>query len=367
MLLTASTIKDSLDNVRFFVAANLAAGIDHMVVFLDDPRDPGQREVAEFLAEQPQVTCVPTTRDGWWVDGRPAGLNARQRVNANWARAVLEPFPWAEWLFHVDGDEVVDADREALAAVPLDTACVRLAPWEAVSEWSAAARPTRFKRLLDDGELNLLHVLGALPEPSNQAYFHGHVMGKTGVRPASGLGLTLHHAVSPDGRRVAGHEDPRLRVLHYDAPSGEEFVRKWTALAQAGPARYRPSRAPAARALRTLVSSDLPDAVRAKYLRRIYDLTTSDDVALLDELALLAHRDPMADRPDAGPRPLPASAADELAGRVEELRSAPKAAHLVPDEADGRGRPPRGRAGAGSAAAPAASAADRVRRWVGRA
>ena len=77
-------------------------------------------------------------------------------------------------------------------------------------------------------------------------------MGKSGVRPGSGLGLSLHGAVSPDGPPPR-HEDPRLRVLHYDAPSGEEFVRKWTAFAQAGPARYRPSRAPSARALRTLV------------------------------------------------------------------------------------------------------------------
>ena len=35
MLFTASTLKDSPENVRFFVAANLASGVDHMFVFLD--------------------------------------------------------------------------------------------------------------------------------------------------------------------------------------------------------------------------------------------------------------------------------------------------------------------------------------------
>ena len=69
-------------------------------------------------------------------------------------------------------------------------------------------------------------------------------------------------------------------------------MRKWTALAQAGPARYRASRAPSARALRALVSSDLPDESATKYLRRIYDLTTRDDVELLDELGLLVEHDP---------------------------------------------------------------------------
>jgi hypothetical protein len=338
MLLTASTLKDSLENVRFFVAANLASGVDHMFVFVDAPREPDQQEVAAYLDDHPHVTCVRTSRDAWWHGERPAGLNARQRINVNWARAVLEPFGWAEWLFHIDGDEVARLDRTALAAVPDDVASVRLAPWEAVSEWTAAARPTRFKRLLDDGELNLLHVLGAVPEPSNQAYFHGHVMGKSGVRPGSGLGLTLHHAVGPDGRRTPGHEDARLRVLHYDAPSGEEFVRKWTALAQAGPARYRPSRAPSARALRALLAADLPDDVRTKYLHRIYDLTTRDDVELLDELRLLVHHDPMG--AEAGsPRPLPDDAAAALAARVAELSVAHKPPFLVEDATDPGGRP----------------------------
>ena len=120
------------------------------------------------------------------MDERPASLNVRQRINANWTRAVLEPFPWAEWLFHVDGDEVACLDHEALDAVPADLDAVWLPPWEAVSQWTQPGRPTRFKRLLEDADLNLLHVLGAIPEPSNQTYFHGHVMGKSGVRPAPG-------------------------------------------------------------------------------------------------------------------------------------------------------------------------------------
>ena len=272
MLLTVSTVKDSVDNVAFFVAANLAAGVDHMFVCLDAPAEPEQRDVAASLADHPHVTCLPTTRRDWWAEQRPAGLNVRQRANAGWVRAVLEPFGWAEWLFHVDGDEVAWLDREALAAVPSGTDAVWLPPWEAVSQWQGEERPRSFKRLLDDADLTLLQVLGRIPEATNQAYFHGHVMGKSGVRPASGLSLTLHDAVTPDGAKVERHEDPRLKVLHYDAPSGEEFVRKWTALAHAGPARYRASRAPVAKALRSLVARDLPDDVRARYLREIYEL-----------------------------------------------------------------------------------------------
>jgi hypothetical protein len=324
--------------VRFFVGANLASGVDHMFVFLDAPKDAEQQEVAAALADHPHVSCIATSRRTWWSDGRPASLNVRQRINANWTRALLEPFSWAEWLFHVDGDEVACVDREALAAVPADLAAVWLPPWEAVSQWTQPERPTRFKRLLEDADLNLLHVLGAIQEPANTAYFHGHVMGKSGVRPASGLALTLHDVVSASGQRSPRHEDERLRVLHYDAPSGEEFVRKWTALAQAGPARYRPSRAPSARALKTVVASDLPEETRAKYLRRIYDLTTRDDVELLDELGLLVAHDP--ERSAGTPRPLPKGAAEQLSDRVAELSTVPKAGFFVDDapRSEPRGR-----------------------------
>jgi hypothetical protein len=339
MLFTASTIKDSPENVRFFVAANLASGVDHMFVFLDAPREREQKEVAALLDDHPHVTCIPTTKRTWWAGERPGGLNVRQRINANWTRALLKPFPWAEWLFHIDGDEVACVDREALDDVPAGLDAIRLVPWEAVSQWTQPERPTRFKRLLEDGELNLLHVLGAIPDPSNQTYFHGHVMGKSGVRPASELALTLHEAVSAYGEPQPCHEDPRLRVLHYDAPSGEEFVRKWTALATAGPARYRASRAPSARALRTLVSSDLPEETRAKYLRRIYDVTTRDDVELLDELGLLVQHDP--ERSGTTPRPFPEGAAEELASRVAEFSAAPKTAFFVDDAASQAGH--RGR------------------------
>lgn len=330
MLFTASTIKDSPGNVSFFVEANLASGVDHMFVFLDAPKEAGQREVAEALGAHDRVTCIPATRAGWWADDRPANLNVRQRINANWVRTVLEPFGWAEWLFHVDGDEVAAVDREALEQVPAEAGAVWLEPLEAVSQLAPTERPTRFKRLLDDAELNLLHVLQAVDAPTNQAYFHGHLMGKTGVRPGSGLGLSLHDAVGPTGHGVPGHRDPRLRLLHYDAISGEEFIRKWNALAGAGHTRYRPSRAPTARALKTLVARDLPAETRERYLRRIYELTTLDDVDLLADLGLLVEVDPV--RGGAVPRDLPDGAAAQLAERVGALREGPKRDYFVVDK-----------------------------------
>jgi Glycosyl transferase family 2 len=344
MLVTASTVKDSAENVSFFVAANLASGVDHMVIFLDAPREPGQPEVAAMLDEHPRVTCIRTGRRTWWQGERPGSLNVRQRINANLMVAALKPLTWAEWLFHIDGDEVACVDREVMAGVPADVDVVRLAPWEAVSEWEATGRPTRFKRLLDDAELTLLHVLGIIPEASNQTYFHGHVMGKSGVRPRSGLALTIHRGIGADGNPAPAFEHEAFKVLHYDGVSGEEFVRKWTALASAGATRYRPSRAPTARALRTLVGRDLPEEVRTRYLRRIYDRTVRDDVEALGELGFLTDLDPVAE--PAGPgephRGLSHDQAAELVARLQELGEQPKASYLVPDAQERKREDPAG-------------------------
>ncbi|MGH3306391.1 MAG: glycosyltransferase family 2 protein [Nocardioides sp.] len=321
MLVTVSTILDTPANVRRFVADNLAMGVDHMVVFLDDPSAPDQDEVADELSRHRHITCVPAGR-GWWAGDRPKGLNVRQRINVNVALDLLADMQWAQWVFHVDGDEVVALDREVLAAVPAGADAVWLTPLECVSRFDATERPTLFKRLLDDDDLNLLHTLGLLAIPTNSAYFHGHVMGKSGVRPGSGLRLTLHDAVTTSGHRVLRQEDASLRVLHYDAVSGKEFVRKWTALLGAGGARFRKDRAPTVNALRTLTTKDIPGTIAEKYLRRIYEATTEDDVTTLHELGLLDEIDP-----GLGthvPEPMPESDRATLADRIAAVREVPK-------------------------------------------
>ena len=273
----------------------------------------------------------------------------RQRINANWVRALLEPFDWAEWLFHIDGDEVALLDREALAAVPAEIDAVWLvAVGGGQPVDPAAQRPTRFKRLLEEADLNLLHVLGAISRADEPGVLprprHGQVRGAAGVGsradpPRGGLGGRQ----APDAPRGPAAAGAALR-----RPSGEEFVRKWTALATAGPARYRAvAGAVGAGAAGAGVSSDLPDEIREKYLRRIYDLTTRDDVELLDELGLLVEHDP--ERGGSTPRPLPEGAAEQLASRVAELSASPEAAFFVDDAPDRRAS---GGNGAAQAAGP---------------
>ncbi|MCD4523298.1 glycosyltransferase family 2 protein [Nocardioides sp. cx-173] len=318
MIFTVTTVKDTLANVQRFVAGNLAGGADHLFVFLDGPAP----EVRAFLDSHQHVTCVRTDKS-WWLGERPAELNVRQRINANLVKALLSTLPEAEWLFHVDGDEIVQIDRDVLAAVPADTEVVKLAPLEAVSRKHWDQDPTWFKKMLGKDDLTLLHVLGAIKRPHNGALFHGHLEGKSGLRPRLDRWLTLHHVVLADKSRVEPYTHDALTVLHYESFSGEDFVRKWTSMLDAGPTfGLRSGREPTAVALRTLVSLGLSEEQAAPYLMRIFERTTEDDFDTLRDLGLLVEVDPR--QGTHRPQALGDDAREHLDGLLDRLREEPK-------------------------------------------
>ncbi len=320
LVVVTSTVKDTLGNVQRYVDGNLAGGADHLVVCLDAPDDPVTPGVRDFLDAHPHVTCVVTDQS-WWTDKRPEQLNTRQRINANVVKALLARLDWVGWVFHVDADEIVQLDRAVLDGVPTTHPAVSLAPLEAVSRKQWDADPTWFKRLLGSDDLTLLKTLGVIDRPANGAYFHGHVEGKSGVRPATDLWLTLHHVVDADKNDVEPFTDPAaLRVLHYESFSGEEFVRKWTSILAAGPrANFRPGREPTAIALETLIAKGLSPERAEPYLMRIFELTTEDDFDTLRDLGLLEHVDPR-----AGTHTPAALPDDSLGELLDAVRREPK-------------------------------------------
>ena len=314
MIVTVSTVKDSLPNVQRWVGGNLASGVDHMVVMLDA----AQPDLSAWLGDQPHVTVVEAY-DDWWAGARPEGLNARQITNANVVKALLTRTSWCDWLFHVDADEVARIDRAALAGAPADVRVARLAPLEAVSRRHWEGPPTWFKRLLDDDELTLLRVLGVVERADNEAYFHGHVRGKVGIRPALDLGLMLHRVLDPTRTELEPWSAPGLDLLHYESVDGEEFVRKWTAILAAGPqVALRPTREPTAVALRTLIGKGLTPEQARPYLMRIFERTTEDDFDTLRDLDLLVEVDPAAGGHE--PAPLSEGAREHLAALLTAVR-----------------------------------------------
>ena len=132
---------------------------------------------------QPDVTAVVTDRS-WWNGGRPGLLNRRQRLNANLARSVLTRVDGADWLFHLDADEIAQIDRAELATVPASAPAVNLRPLEVVSPLHPEGEPRLFKRLLEEPDLLLLRpwacwtsrtttATSAATSPARSASGHG--------------------------------------------------------------------------------------------------------------------------------------------------------------------------------------------------
>lgn len=284
MICTVSTIKDSVTNVTRFVEGNLAAGADHLFIFLEG----GDREVLTFLEEHPHVTVVDADELNRHTP-QASGLNVRQTVNANRINYLLSDVDSAGWLFHIDGDEVLDIDRDRLLELDPEVNSVRLVPRESVSS-SQPEHRGYFKRLLEQEELALLTVLGVVDRPSNRKYFHGHVAGKIGVRPSVRHGLHIHQS------RVLGEEHTQesyradwLRVLHYESVTMEEFLRKWEVHIQAGPeTSFRGEKELVRGAIiAVLGNAHLDEDEKRHHLTEIYRRRVEDDVPTLLRLGLL--------------------------------------------------------------------------------
>ena len=322
MLCVVSTIKDTLANVKWFVESNTKNGADHLFVFLDDTNEVSDSEVVGYLEDHRNVTVI-SSATAWWGTHRPAKLNIRQCINANVIKFLLGRHSSAEWLFHIDGDETLHVDRGVLDGLHTGIESVQLAPWEVASSGGGQGRPTWFKRPLTDDDLVLLATLGVIEDSTNRSYFHGHLQGKAGVRPSARNWLTLHRAVDFTRHAVTPFKSSQLRHLHYESYSSDEFIRKWTALVSSGPtASFRPGRARTARALWTLVGKELPRETLERYLLKIYQQTTEDDLVTLRDLGLLVEVDPRQGPHDA--RPLPSIELNVIEGELLKLMGEPK-------------------------------------------
>ena len=278
---TVTTLWDSLANVRQFVSRNLAAGADHMFVFLDAPAP----DVRDYLEGLDPVTVVRTGK-AYWHGRRPGNLNVRQIANANLVSYLLSPFDEVRWLFHIDGDESLDIDREALLSS--DAPVARLSVLESVSAPHGDADLDRFKRKPTPDELARLTDLGVISGPRLTEFFHGHVRGKVGVRPALDLRVGIHDAWDRTGERLPAQASPDWNVLHYDCWSSEEFLRKWASPMANRRANFTGRRQQLQDAVNAVIDdSSLDDEERHRRLIELYDTNVADDVTALEEAGLL--------------------------------------------------------------------------------
>lgn len=290
MVVTVSTVKDTLANVQRFVNGNLAGGADHMFIFLDEPAP----DVEDWLATRADVTFM-VCDESWWTEGRPQLLNVRQNLNANVSKALLSLTDWTDWLFHIDADEIVRIDGRRLREVPPEKSAVRLLPLEVISQMHWDGTPTLFKRLLTKEELAKLHELGVISEAANSHYFRSHTIGKAGLRPTLQLWLSVHHVVDSSGTRLQHVRNPGLQLLHLESFSGEDFVRKWTNMIGSGPrVHFGEERQRIADEIKAVLASGAPPEAISRQLTEIYTEHMEDPLPLLRELGLVERFEPLA-------------------------------------------------------------------------
>ncbi|QNN51204.1 glycosyltransferase family 2 protein [Nocardioides mesophilus] len=284
LVCTVSTVRDSPENVGAFVERNLAAGADHLFVFVDDA-DP---EVQALLSATPHVTSVPTG-PGYWADQRPSELNTRQFVNANLVNTVLSCFDRVAWLVHLDGDECLDVDKASLLSLPDDVTAVGLQTLEALSRPRWDGPVDRFKFPLSRDDLWLLSTFEVVRRPRMSDYFNGHTSGKPGLRPTLDRRLGIHRVVDHEGHSVKPLRSEDLRLLHYESYSGEEFVRKWLAhLSSGSPSSFQPRKSRIRACVRSILAKDhLGEERKRELLMEVYRRLVQDDAETLEELGFL--------------------------------------------------------------------------------
>ena len=109
--------------------------------------------------------------------------------------------------------------------------------------------------------------------------------------------LGIHKAVDHEDDRLPLERLPGLQMLHLESYSGEEFVRKWTAMIGSGPRmNFGEHRMKLATALKAVVSKDLDPVEAAHFLTAIYERHMQDPVDVLSRLGLLTEVDPVGGR-----------------------------------------------------------------------
>jgi len=287
-----TTLREPRDKILRFVNYHLNVGIDHILLFLDEGEPP------PALLGDPRVTVTRCDPEHWRqarrqleegplralrdCDGRRYRAALRQLGGASLDHQVKQYLNASlalgrarslglDWLFHVDGDELIHVREGRLGAemagVPDGVDWVVFSTLEAVPHAAVqgdgftevgvfrdVSRPTwassppldrLLARACGAAHASLAWLAGCRETFFRGAYFRGHAYGKSAARTRSPIvGLHLHRPVARGPLRV--RRSRRGRILHFDCITYEGWVAKWAGRYEGD--RARPHRRRAARA-----------------------------------------------------------------------------------------------------------------------
>ena len=233
---TASLVKSPIDRLTEWVAYHLNVGIDEMHLFFDDPDDPG----IAALRDHPRVHCYPCDEAFWSARPVPGATQPPVVVEDKQHAALYflmnGPELRADWLAHIDSDELIWAPGDVRAA--LERECGRagvhlqLPPLEAVPpdlKMTDAFREVHLFKEQHANRVDLAKRLGARAPFRGGVYLRGHRKGKALVRVGAFTSMRAH-GPTPSQLRAAEVRTTvsrKVRILHYDAGTFAEWRAKW--------------------------------------------------------------------------------------------------------------------------------------------
>ncbi|WP_436011066.1 sulfotransferase [Rhizobium sp. LjRoot254] len=267
-----ATVNERADVLEAFVAHYRAMGAAEIFLFFDQP----DRELMQALARDEGVKCLASIELPA-IDGKRAPHEDRQKNNFRHAMAHLSS---ADWVGHVDADELLfpigdqASFAQFLGGVDNKFKSVKISPAEAVfgpsdnmdqawgatyarlpirqkqAEKPAQVRPVPNRGLISslvrrfrpgkveqskpknlptfpDRQVLIRDVYGPLARKFLQQGLAGHFSGKSFLRRGESFSdITLHRATPVNGE-ILNLEGAHFAIVHYDAMSYDDWVRKW--------------------------------------------------------------------------------------------------------------------------------------------
>jgi hypothetical protein len=218
-----ATVNEPPALLAAFAAHYVSAGASQIHLFFDQPNP----EAAALLARFPQVRitlCGTSHYRARWKCRRPVSHRRRQRLNATDAYGSAE----ADWLLHVDADELIETDHLAdeLAGLPQELDYLKLANTERV-HLSADTPLTIFdgaaRRTMDIRQSQIAELLGVESYEYTKDGMSGHTMGKSMTRTGRKRRIGIHH---PIGKLELNGQDAVATICHFDGLTPFHFALK---------------------------------------------------------------------------------------------------------------------------------------------
>ncbi|MFV8783034.1 glycosyltransferase family 2 protein [Microbulbifer sp. SA54] len=223
-----STVKAPILQLHLFVNYHLNVGIDHIILFFDDPDDEG----IDFFSKYTQVTAVRCSSDYWHkiIGKRPESIERRQTINVNHGAELLS-LKKIDWLIHIDCDELLRTSQPIKQIIGRHkTDAIRFSLFEAVAEketYDHIFLPSLFKKKPSKKQISMAKKLGCSNAIFEGEFLRGHMMSKSAVRISNKTKGKhgIHGPKKSHGLKLTNTD--LIQLLHFDCVSIDDWKMKW--------------------------------------------------------------------------------------------------------------------------------------------